>query len=668
MTGLGIDTGGTCTDAVIYCTETKKVLASAKTQTTHSNLKDCILAVINMLPEKLLLQTDFIALSTTLATNACVEGKGGKAKLIFIGMTEDEIRPLVRSYGLPSANEIFCVSASIPMDAEHICPPDWAQFRKDIRSALSGYDSAAVTQLNARINGGDFEQTARRIITEECGIPCIAAFELFQEYDVYRRGASALLNARLLPVIHTFLDSMRCALKQKGLDRPIVIVRSDGTVMSTDYACEHPVETLLCGPAASIRGAMELCPEKNAVIIDMGGTTSDVALVKNGIPVTVTEGVQIGSWKTFVQGMFIDTFGLGGDSTICRTSSGELYLDTMRSIPLCQLAEQFPQTVHILRDMNQKNLTHSRNIYEFLVLIRNVPNDNGYSETEKELCRNLYRGPMPISQAAESVGKDIYTLDIRKLLSENVVMRSALTPTDLMHVRGDFRHFNADASREALCILARSLHASPESICDDIYRMVKKKLYMNILRILMKDSFPHQKDKLLDQVDFLYEQAYEAACGQNTPFFTPSFQIHAKLIGVGAPAHIFIPDTARLLGVNFEIPDLAPVANALGAASGNITASATVEIRESASFGKASVFYFSGRPQAGTFHTLEDARKAARTLARQDALKKAVLQGAGQGFSIHFESIPHVASTDFGKLFLSEEITACVIAKASFCS
>ena len=116
MLALGIDTGGTCTDAVIYDMKAKKVLASTKTKTTHEDLTICILQVMKQLPKELLYQTDFIALSTTLATNACVEGKGGRAKLIFIGMEPEDVAVHAPEYGLPGMDEIYCLPAKIPLE------------------------------------------------------------------------------------------------------------------------------------------------------------------------------------------------------------------------------------------------------------------------------------------------------------------------------------------------------------------------------------------------------------------------------------------------------------------------------------------------------------------------------------------------------------------------
>src|SRR5690606_30033303 len=103
------------------------------------------------------------------------------------------------------------------------------------------------------------------------------------------------------------------SLAARGVKAPLVIVRSDGSLMSEEFSKVRPVETLLCGPAASVMGGIEITQEQNCLIVDMGGTTTDIAIVKNGVPVKAEEGISIGNWRTFVKGVYIETFGLGGD-------------------------------------------------------------------------------------------------------------------------------------------------------------------------------------------------------------------------------------------------------------------------------------------------------------------------------------------------------------------
>lgn len=170
----------------------------------------------------------------------------------------------------------------------------------------------------------------------------ILGHDLFPDRNMLRRGAGALLNARLIPVIHEFMTAVKAVFLNHGLSLPVVIMRSDGNLMSDEYTCRHPVETLLCGPAASITGVQHLVSEENAVIVDMGGTTTDIAIIKGGEPLSANDGIQIGDWKTFVKGLYVDTFALGGDTAVHYNYDGGLFLENYRIMPLCMLASNYP--------------------------------------------------------------------------------------------------------------------------------------------------------------------------------------------------------------------------------------------------------------------------------------------------------------------------------------
>lgn len=180
------------------------------------------------------------------------------------------------------------------------------------------------------------------MIHEEREIPVVCGHTLNSETNIIRRGASTLLNARLLSVIEEFLRAVETALSQRRITAPVVIVRSDGNLMNTAFTGGHPVETLLSGPVASVMGAVELAQEQNALIVDMGGTTTDIAFVKNAVPQRVKTGIRIGGWNTFVKGLFVDTFGLGGDSGIRVSADKQLCLEEKKTMPLCMAAAKYP--------------------------------------------------------------------------------------------------------------------------------------------------------------------------------------------------------------------------------------------------------------------------------------------------------------------------------------
>ena len=154
MKGIGIDTGGTCTDAVIYDFETGQVLCEAKTLTTHHDLKIGITEVLRKLPEDLLRECEQAALSTTLATNACVENLGGKGKIIFLGVSRKVFMETWRSYGFRSLDDILLVDCRILPDPAASEEPDWENLREKLPGFLADCDCVSIVQLYAADHGG----------------------------------------------------------------------------------------------------------------------------------------------------------------------------------------------------------------------------------------------------------------------------------------------------------------------------------------------------------------------------------------------------------------------------------------------------------------------------------------------------------------------------------
>lgn len=664
MIGIGIDTGGTYTDAVIYDLENKQILESAKSLTTKSRLETGITNVLEKLSQTALQSASFMALSTTLATNACVEGKGGRAKLVFIGVNPGTVDETYLSYGLPPSREIYFMDGD-PADAlRPEIKPDWIKFRQDVRTCFTDCDSIAVVQIHPKDNGAAYEKTALQIITEELDVPCITGYELFHDLNVLRRGASALLNARLMPVMKEFFKAIKVSLENLGLSLPIVIVRSDGSLMSQGFASTRPVETLLCGPAASVMGGVELADEENALIVDMGGTTSDIAIVKNHTPVTVREGIQIGIYKTFVKGLYVDTFGLGGDSAI-RYENGRLYLDTERVIPLCTLSSQFPGVLAQLEELNQTGKPHSHFLHEFFVLMKEPRNKSSYTQVELDFCSALSDGPLIFTKAAAAIHKDTYNFSMKRLEQEGIVMRSGLTPTDIMHIRKDYTPFDRKASVLGAEFIARSVEITADRLTDKVYHLVKKKLYCNLVRILLSDhNSTKHKHLNPDMLNSLIEESYEDAVTHETSsFFSTQFQTHATLIGVGAPIHIFLEDVAKLLGTKAVIPRNAAVANALGAVVGNVSASYDVEIKplyDSSDLTGYQVFTRSG---CLNFKDYDAARETAIEEALDGARSEAYQRGAVGEITTSYESSISEAAIGENNLFLGEMIVGHAIGR-----
>ena len=215
--GIGIDTGGTYTDAVAFDFESGNVMGSAKSLTTKEDLTVGILGALDGLPHDLLKQAEIVSLSTTLATNACVENKGGKAKLIFFGGDKKVIAENGRKYGLPDVDEIYIQESYTDFWGGIAREPDWELFADNIEKEFNDLDGVGIIEINAMKNGAVVEKKAKEIFTQKHDIPVVCGHELFSELNCLQRGSSTLLNAGLFPVIKEFLDAIKIAMKERNI-------------------------------------------------------------------------------------------------------------------------------------------------------------------------------------------------------------------------------------------------------------------------------------------------------------------------------------------------------------------------------------------------------------------------------------------------------------------
>ena len=656
--GIGIDTGGTYTDAVIYDFDSGAILGAAKSLTTKDNLTVGILGAIDGLPADLAAQAKIISLSTTLATNACVEDKGGRAKLIFFGGDPSIIDKLGRQCGLPASDEICIQESYTTFSGEILREPDWELFERQTETGLEDLDGVGIIEINAMRNGAVVEKAARERFRKNHDLPVVCGHELFSELNCLKRGAGTLLNASLFPVIREFLDAVKTALAARGIcPESMVIVRSDGTLMSEEFATLRPVETLLCGPAASALGCAHLADSPNSIVIDMGGTTTDIAIIKDGRAVSVTNGVSIGKWKTFVNGLYVKTFGLGGDSAVHYNNNG-LYLEEFRVMPICVAAAEYPSVLDNLRNLEKRK--HTRYLYEHYILIRDIDGSAKYTDEEKAFCRVLKNGPLPIMKAAAAVGKDVYTLQIKRLLKEGIVQVCGLTPTDIMHIRGDFTKYNVDASRLAAEFAAFNLSISVDELCDCVYNAVKKKLYIHIVKAVLENRYPdYLKNGINSDVERFIQDNYQAVkTGKPDPLISTMFQTDYTLIGAGAPIRVFLQDVADMLGTRAFIPENHHVANALGAVVGSVCATCTVEILPNADPAKPWHYTVYGKQGSVGFKELSEAVDFAIAEASSQASAEAKRRGAGEDVKVTWEINTNNSVSPDLTIYLGTAVTA----------
>ena len=629
---LGIDTGGTFTDAVVVDVDSVQVLAHAKALTTKENLTLGIGNAIDALPRDVLMLAEHAALSTTLATNACVEGKGGRAKLVLVGATDELLHRVDAQgkFGIPYADVITLPFVG-SYDGNDVEIPDWDALYEANPGFFEEADSFGIASLYALNNGSVVEKSGAAWLREKFGKLVVESTEIAVEPNVIGRGATALLNARLVPVIDEFLNAVNAAFADRGLVMPLAIVRSDGTLMSEELARLRPVETILSGPAASVTGARALagCPE--SLIVDIGGTTSDISVVHAG-RANRTDGIVIGGWKTQVAGVQIDTIALGGDTQVRFAKNSKLELGTRRVMPLCIAAQRWPQVIRALeRYLVLPGIDfHAR--YELLYLLRDPGDVTRFNQTEQQLIDLLRDGPVAFHDDR------MYILGLKpdRLEDEGIVMRCGMTPTDAMHIKGDFCEFDARASRlGAQCLLksyrgadAAADDAAIAAVADEIYDLAQYRLFSQVLGMFAQDRFWPEGQTAFDaQMSAIVERVWADRAAEGRPPFSVRFESDAALVGVGAPTHVFLPAVADMLSAPCVVPQHAPVANAVGAAVSRISVEQRVYVNPvRGADGVVQGYKVRGSGSAEMCDHLDEALEVAReragTLAQEEARRR----------------------------------------------
>ena len=634
MIRIGIDTGGTYTDAVAVDMDSGHVLFKGKAPTTNEDLCIGIKNALSCIPSQMLSKADVIALSTTLSTNACVENKGGRAKLILLGTSMSILRRIdaAEKFGL-CYDSVLCIETKSSFDGRIIDEPDWDSVFKEHAAWFADAEALSIADVYAVHNGAVSERNAKQFFSKHLDIPIITGSELVSGLNVMERGATALLNARLLPIIYEFVIAIENAIRDEDILARSFNVRSDGSLMSHSLLLKRPVETILSGPATSVLGGYRLSGNKNCLIIDMGGTTTDISIIRNGLPKLAENGIKVGGWSTQVSGVFVDTFALGGDSAL-RIENEALTIKNRRVVPLCHAASKWPEIKEALRGRLADDRRYCRDFHEFLYLAKAPKDMSLHTAEECSVIKALENGPRMIeSFSIEEDGIDKYRLNCKRLEDEGIIMRCGLTPTDIMHIREDYVQYDREASLLAAQFFLRTMVSmglpenSIDSFAETAYELVCKKLCENITRVLLSDRFPYDFGSGLDsQVNKLITSGWDKDSSRD--IIEPVFSTSLSLVGIGAPIHVFLPRVARQLNTQCIIPEHAEVANAVGAALADITVRKTITLRKNYLDDETEGYAVHSQDSVLKFTELEAAQKAALEKAEAEAVGEARLRGA----------------------------------------
>ena len=433
---------------------------------------------------------------------------------------------------------------------------------------------------NFSVRNAAHELRARQIIRSLSPKPVTCAHELSSRLDAPRRALTATLNARLTPQIRHLIEALARVLKDVCIDAPLMIVKGDGSLMKAQVALEYPVETILSGPAASVVGAGFLTGAADFIVSDMGGTTTDIAVVSGGRPVVRAEGALVGVWRTMVEAVDVRTCGLGGDSEVYFDRQLRLRVGPRKAVPLSLLAQSFPAVLAQLRSLAELERLPDHPAQFALRNPDRAPPAH-LSPLERRVWDALALEPRHVS----AVVRNTSGLEaLRRLADSGLASLAAFTPSDAMHVLGRQQGWCREAAECGARILATeernargaAAAATPLAICERTYEHVVRETG----RVLLEAALAHDPglevggrgwgllgDRLIEEV---------VAGRRFSSLVHARLELARPLIAIGAPVGAYYPEVARRLGARLSIPEHASVCNAVGAVAGVV--SQTVEI------------------------------------------------------------------------------------------
>ncbi len=570
---IGVDTGGTYTDAAVIEAEGHKVVASAKALTTKGDLAigvtEAITRAVERLPEGLKPENiSLVSVSTTLATNAVVEGHGSSVGVVLVGFDSgmSERTGIAKSFpGIP----IAMVKGGHDHNGDVIVPLDIAGLEAAVQSM--NVDAFAIASAFA-VRNPAHERVAGEIVTRLTGKPVTLSTELSSDLDAPRRAMTAVLNARLISRISTLIDAVERAMRQLHIDCPLMIVKGDGSLALAQSVARKPIETVLSGPAASLVGAAWLSGLASFIMSDMGGTTTDLGVLMDRRPKIAEQGAEVGGWRTMVKAIDVKTIGLGGDSEVQIGLNGAFAVGPQRVVPVSLIGERYPEVIAMLEadlaDTEGGSMHGKFVVKPFGTREQIVP--AGLSTRELEILALVSDRPKPLRKVAVSSSAQRALLSLRR---KGLVQLCGFTPSDASHVLDRQANWSKPAALLAAQLLVRFMDmrmGTEERViafCTDVWSETVRLTGRVVLDLALGPVAGG-------------EALLNAVCGGEGKRGLAKVAISPviPIVAVGGPVKVYYGELGERLGCEIVYPPFCEVANAVGAATGVVSRSITVTI------------------------------------------------------------------------------------------
>lgn len=316
---IGIDVGGTFTDAIALDNDTYEIIGKKKVHTTHTAKEGVTRGVIDILHallEEIHCDAEdvvFIAHGTTQATNALLEGDVADIGIVGmgngIGVGKIKADTDVGDIPLEDGKAIHTIYGFLNT-AQGVCPQDVLNLLESLKAQGA---QVAVASEAFSVDHPENEQAVAKI-AEDVNMTVTATHELTKLYGLRARTKTAVINASILPKMMQTAAMTEQAVRDAKIQAPLMIMRSDGGVMQVDEVKRRPILTVLSGPAAGVAGALMYEKISDGIFLEVGGTSTDISAIQNGR--VITKYACIGGHNTYVTSLDIHTVGIGGGSMV----------------------------------------------------------------------------------------------------------------------------------------------------------------------------------------------------------------------------------------------------------------------------------------------------------------------------------------------------------------
>ena len=562
---IGIDTGGTYTDAVALDHAARSVVATAKSLTTKGDLavgvSAALSSVLASLPAGLsAASVAMVSVSTTLATNAVVEGHGSPVGVFLIGFDAAMVERTALHKAFPNMPLVLVQGGHDHTGAE-VQKLDLATLEREALALKDKVTAFAVASAFA-VRNPRHEVLASETILRVTGKPVTTSRELTSALDAPRRALTAVLNARLISRISLLVAAVKRSMDGLGISAPLMVVKGDGSLAAADDVAKHPIETVLSGPAASMIGAKWLSGISDFILSDIGGTTTDVGILKRGRPMVAEQGADVGGWRTMVQAIDIRTIGLGGDSHVQVELNGRLKVGPQRAVPISLLGQHYPETITMLEaDLADSDFSSLHGRFALLPFGQSGGVDKAsLSSREQEILELVTDRPKLLRKIAATSGA-LRTLE--SLAKRGLIQLSGFTPSDAAHGLGLQDNWSREAALlgAKVSVRLRDMKMPSQAAINEFCSQVWSETVALSCQAIIETTTGRAaaNDPLVSAVC-----RDDGWLGLAKVSISPS----VPTIAVGGPARVFYEEVERRLRSQVVFVENFQVANAIGAAAG----------------------------------------------------------------------------------------------------